>query len=493
MNSFRPKIEILGSDNINIIIEKAVEILSDAGIYIGSDNVMNSLKEHAGIEVLKGNIIKVKQETIEKCIKSTPSSFTVYPQDGLDPIYIGGNEVHFVAGSLGTHVIDRRSHRRRKPVSNDLIEHIKVLNQCHNIDFQSGSFLLSDVPREITSSYRYYLSILYSPKPMFGGAWDTEDFIYIKEMLTVLAGSEEELKRRPPAVICTNPSSPLGLTKIVSENIVGCSKAMLPAMLVPIPLAGGSSPVTLAGTLVQHTAENLGSLVLSQLSNPGAPLLFGGGPGILEMGKGTACQAATEAVMLGCAIAAIGKRLGLPTATNIGRADSKCIDYQAGEESGIALTMMALAGINMIRGSGTLEFCDVVSLEKLLLDNEICGMAKRLIKGIRFSPDTLAVDLIKELGLGYSSEGFIGAKHTRDWFKSEIFMPSDIIDRSTRREFEENGEKDALARAVDRIEAILARYQPREVDADKKKELDRIIKKHAQKYGMKDLPISDVH
>ena len=493
MNAFRPKLEILGSDQIDLIIEKAMDILVDSGIFIGSQMVLDNLREHTGIEIVKGNIAKIKKDTIENCVKSAPSNFTVYQQDTLDPIHIGESEVNFVAGSLGTHIVDRKTHMRRKPVSSDLVEHIKVLNKCDNIAFQSGSYLLSDVPREITSSYRFYLSILYSPKPMFGGAWDTEDFIYIKDMLVVIAGSEEELKRKPPAVICVNPSSPLGLTKIVAENIAGCSKASLPAMLVPIPLAGGSSPVTLAGTFVQHTAENLGGLVVSQLFNPGAALLFGGGPGILEMRKGTASQAATEAVMLGSAIGAIGKRLGLPTATNIGRADSKCVDYQAGEESGIALTVMALAGINMIRGSGTLEYCDVVSMEKVLLDNEICGMAKRLARGIGISADTLAVELIKERGLGYSSEGYIGTEHTRKWFKSEILMPSEIIDRSTRREFEETGGKDASKRAEDRTENILTDYDPREFDPDKKKELDKIMKRHAQKYGMERLPISEIY
>jgi len=492
MNAFRPKIEILDSDQIDTIIKKAMDILVDSGIFIGSQNVVDSLGEHSGLEIVKGNIVKIKRDTIEKCVNSAPSNFTVYRQDSQDPINIGGSEVNYVAGSLGQSIVDRETHIRRKPVSRDLVEHIKVLNKCDNITFQAGSYLLSDVPREITSSYRFYLSLLYSPKPMFGGAWDTEDFIYIKEMLAVIAGSEEELKRKPPAVICVNPSSPLGLTEIVAENIVGCSKASLPAMLVPIPLAGGSSPVTLAGTLVQHTAENLGGIVVSQLFNPGTALLFGGGPGILEMRKGTACQAATEAVMLGSAIGAIGKRLGLPTASNIGRADSKCVDYQAGEESGINLTLMALAGVNMIRGSGTLEYCDVVSMEKLLLDNEICGMAKRLVKGIGISADTLAVELIKERGLGYSSEGYVGAEHTMNWFKSEILMPSAIIDRSTRREFEETGEKNARQRAEERIEKILSDYEPREFDPDKKKELDAIMLRHAQKYGMKKLPISEI-
>jgi trimethylamine--corrinoid protein Co-methyltransferase len=129
-----------------------------------------------------------------------------------------------------------------------------------------------------------------------------------------------------------------------------------------------------------------------------------------------------------------------------------------------------------------------VSIEKLLLDNEICGMAKRLVTGIGVSPDTLAVELIKESGLGYSSEGYVGAEHTRSWLKSEIFMTSEVIDRSTRREFEETGERDARQRAEDRIEEIFSDREPRAFDPAKKKELDAIMLRHAQKYGMHKLP-----
>ena len=106
-----------------------MDILVDSGIFIGSQNVVDSLREHPGIEIVKGNIVKIKKETIENCVKSAPSSFTVYRQDTQDSINIGGSEVNYVAGSLGQSLVDRKTHMRRKPVSSDLVEHIKSPEQ----------------------------------------------------------------------------------------------------------------------------------------------------------------------------------------------------------------------------------------------------------------------------------------------------------------------------------------------------------------------------
>jgi len=403
---------------------------------------------------------------------------------------LAGDEVNYVAGAVAPYVYDENVSAQREPTSKDLIEFIKVVDRCDYVDFQTGSLLVCDVPRPIAGSYRYYLCLLYSPKPVFSGAFGTDDLLFIKDMLAAIAGGEKELEEKPLAVIATNPTSPLGLSEIVAENTVSCATYNIPAMLIPIPLAGGSSPVTLAGTLVQHTAENLAGLVVSQTARAGAPVVFGGGPSIMDMRSGMACQASTESVIMGGSIGQIAKRLRLPSATNTGRADSKRVDYQAGEESGIALILMALAGLNMIRGCGTLEYANVVSKEKLLIDNEICGMAKRMIRGMECSESALALDLIAERAA--SLDGYLSAPHTLQWFQSEIFIPSKLIDRGSRREFEEQGCKNAYERAVERAEKILAEYTPREIDTHKKKELDKIITAHARQHGMERLPVMEI-
>ena len=485
----RPTIKILDDLALDRIIDGAFSVLHQVGIHIGDPRALEMVGSQNGANI-DGDRVTLSRDLVERCLKTTPSQFHVYPQDTDEPLILAGDEVNYAAGSIGPYLYDGESGGLRSPTAVDLVNHVKVLDTCDHIDFQSGSLVVGDVPRPLTAAYRYYLSILYCPKPMFGGAIRDDDLPVIRDMLSVIAGGEKQLAEKPMAVISTNPSSPLGLTAMVAAHLVYCAETGLPAMLVPIPLAGGSSPVTLAGTLVQHTAENLGSMVLSQCAKPGARVLFGGGPSIMDMRKGTACQASTESVIMGASIGQIAKRLGLPSATNTGRADSKRVDYQAGEESGIALTAMALAGINLIRGSGTVEYANVISTEKLLIDNEICGMAKRMVQPFDTSDDALALDIISERGT--SSQGYLSAPHTLKWFRSQSFVPSDVIDRGTRREFEEKGSMDAFERAAAKMKTILGSYTPRQIDADKKKELDRIMLAYAKGFGADGLPITTI-
>ncbi len=485
----QPRLTFLNEAELDKIIDGAFEVLARVGVHIGSERVMDIVASQPGAQRV-GDRVTLSRDLVERCLKTCPAEVKLYRQDRDEPIVLAGDEVNFVAGSTVPYIYDPSSTGLREATSRDLVNHTKVIDRCDYIDLQSGSFVPSDVPKPIVSAYRYYLALLYSPKPMFSGAFGTDDIAVIWGVMSALAGGEKELSERPLALLCVNPSSPLGLTEVVAENAAFLAEKNFPMLMIPIPLAGGSSPVTLAGTLVQHTAENLATLVVSQTVRAGAPVIFGGGPSIMDMRKGTACQAASEAIMMGAAIGQIAKRLNLPSSTNTGRADSKCVDYQAGEESGSALTSMALARINLIRGSGTLEYANVVSTEKLLIDNEICGMAKRLIRPIDTGDEALALDVIFERGT--TTTGFLSSPHTLKWFKSEFFLPSDIIDRGQRREFEAQGSKDAFGRAQAGVQRILAEYEPRQIDAERKREADRVIAAYAKQHGMDQLPVTEI-
>jgi len=483
------RLAFLSDNDVERIIDAALIVLEKVGMHIGSPRVLERVGDHDGA-VVDRDRVTMRRSLVERCLKTTPSAITVYGQDDRQPLRLTGDNIHYVPDSSVPYIYDTRVRGCRQALAQDFVDLLKVGNRCENIDFVSGSLVVSDVPKPVTAAYRSFLCLLYSPKPLFTSAFGTDDIVIIHELFCAMAGGREAFDRRPIGLIGLNPSSPLGLTEIVASNLAYCAENNLSTMLIPIPLAGGSSPVTLAGTLVQHTAENLGALVVSQCIRPGHGLLFGGGPSIMDMRKGTACQASPEAVMMGASIGQIAKRLNLPCATNAGRADSKRVDYQAGQESGSALTLMALAGINMIRGAGMVEYANVMSPEKMLLDNEVCGMAKRITRGVDVSEETLALDVILERGT--TTQGFMSAPHTLKWFRTEAHLPSGVIDRGTRREFEESNGMDAYARARARMDVILAEYQPRTVDSDRVAEATRIISAYAKKHGMERLPITDL-
>jgi len=182
----------------------------------------------------------------------------------------------------------------------------------------------------------------------------------------------------------------------------------------------------------------------------------------------------------------MGKYYGMPTHTYACLSDSMIIDTQAGLETSMSGIVAQLAGINVISGVGGLEFVSTVSLEKLVIDNEICGMALRLDRGIETSEETLAVELIRELGPGGD---YLSTDHTFSWFKKEPYIPSSIIERRDRKNWEADGAKSAFEKAQDKVKDILANHRPAPLDKERADELDRVTLKIMKELGIDSLPL----
>lgn len=203
-----------------------------------------------------------------------------------------------------------------------------------------------------------------------------------------------------------------------------------------MPLSGFMAPVTLVGTLIQHTAETLSGVVISQLTNPGTPILYGGSPAIFDVRYETTPMGAIETMMIDCAYNEIGKYLKIPTQAYISLSDSKQLDAQSGLESGMGATLAVLSGINNISGPGMLDFESCQSLEKLILDNEICGMTLRMIKGIEPKEDFPSLPRFEEL---LKEKHLLISQHTRRYLKEEFYFPGPVIDRANRTRWQEEG------------------------------------------------------
>jgi trimethylamine--corrinoid protein Co-methyltransferase len=195
---------------------------------------------------------------------------------------------------------------------------------------------------------------------------------------------------------------------------------------------------------------------------------------------------AIETMMLGCSYAQIGKYYGLPTHMYLGLSDTKVVDAQCGFESGISITLGALAGINVISGPGMLNFENCQSFEKLVIDNSICGMALRLLDGVRVDDETMAVDLIRKVGPGGH---FLAEKHTMEWFRKEQFMPSELIDRQGSKAWKAAGSKDIVKRARDIVKKTLREHKPEPLASDVEKDLDKVMKNIMKRHKISTLPL----
>jgi len=203
------------------------------------------------------------------------------------------------------------------------------------------------------------------------------------------------------------------------------------------------------------------------------------------MREGTTPMGAIETHMIDCAYAQVGKALGMPTHAYLGMSDAKIVDAQAGLESGIGAVLGALAGVNMISGAGMLDFESCQSFEKLLVDVEIIGMAKRLIAGIQLRDQPIALDIMRPLG---HRADYLAVPHTQKWFRKEQYIPSPVLDRGSVDAWKQRGSKSARQRAGDRVKEQLAKYTPSPISAQLRDELRQITAKAAQQFGMDKLP-----
>jgi len=484
----RPKIRFLKDELIVKIISEAKEILCTLGIEIHNNKILSMLSDlGAKIDFNKSHVV-FTEELLNKSLETVSRSFKLYDINGKQTHDFSGYNVHFTPGSAALNILDPHSKKMRKPLTGDYIEYVKIVSQLNNIASQSTALIPSDVHEKISDSYRLLLSLLYSEKPVITGTFTIESFEVMKEFLLAVRGSENELHKKPLAIFSCCPTSPLKWSEVTSQNVIDCARYSIPVEFISMPLSGFVAPVTLTGTLIQHTTETLSGIAISQLSNPGTPILYGGSPAIFDVRYDTTPMGAIETMMIDCAYNEIGKYLGIPTQAYISLSDAKLLDAQAGIETGMGATLAALSGINNISGPGMIDFESCISLEKLVLDNEICGMMFRMLKGIEPKEDFPSLPLFEEL---LEEEHLLISKHTRRYLRDEHFFPGTIINRANSSRWVEEGASTLEDRAHNQVKELLINYEPSTLSKEIKSELIKLMEYEASEFGQTTLPERD--
>jgi len=479
------KFRILSESEVERIHEEALRVLESTGVYFDCEEALDVL-ETAGASVNRATgVVRFPRRLVLDAIKLAPSEIQLYDREGNPCVLLGGDRVHFDPGSCGVRFMESDGVTVRESRAEDLKKIVQVTDALPHIQLQSTAVVANDVPKEIADSYRLYIVLSHSKKPIITGAFSVDGLFDMKELLSAVAGGDEALAQKPRAVFDICPSPPLKWTHISARNIIDCARLGLPMEFVSMPMPGAASPATIAGSVVIHTAETLSGTTLAQLVRPSAKVVWGGAPVVFDMRSGTTPMSAVEATMIGCASTQMGKFYGLPTHTYTCLSDSKCNDSQAGLETAMGAVMGALAGINVISGPGMLDFVGTMSLEKLVIDNEICGLILRLLRGIDVNDDTLATELIVELGPGGD---YLNTKHTRQWFKKEVHMPGPAIDRKDRKTWEAQGHTTSDQRAR-KVVAEILKQKESEGPCGVQPVLDEAMKAVKKRAGADRLPL----
>ncbi len=484
----RPKLEFLSRETVERAIDEAYDLLMDPGVRVHYGEALQLLADGGATVDMESKIAKIPRSLAESAVETAPSSFHLHNLDGEPVVHYGGDDVHFDPGSTAIEIIDYGDNQSREPVTADCENFVRLAEMLPQIDAVATSIVCGDVPKTMGDWYRLYLLLLYARKPIVTGAFAIETFAIMHELLVAVSGSAEALAERPRAVFDVCPSPPLLWSEITCANLIDAARAGVPAELVSMPLMGATGPMTIIGSAVQHAAECLSGITIHQLAKPGSPIVWGGSPASFDMRTGTPPMGAIATIMIDCTYSQIGKMIkpgGLPTHAYLGMSDTKIVDAQTGLESATGAMLGALAGINMMSGPGMMDFESCFSLEKLVIDAEIVGMAKRLVAGVDDSEEPLALHVMREVG---HTGNFLKTRHTRDHFRNEDYIPSEVIDRDYRLTWFDKGALDISARAHRRVEQLIASYEPLPLADDMVRELQAIATRHARAEGLAQLP-----
>ncbi|MGD8360064.1 MAG: trimethylamine methyltransferase family protein [Gemmatimonadota bacterium] len=484
----RPTLRFLDEELIVRIIDEARGLLKTLGVTIHNPELLSVLGDHGAEVDLSAQHVKLTDEMMDQSLKTAPPSFRLYDVLGNQTHDFSGDNVHFTPGSAAVNVQDTDTGEIRRPLTADYVRYAKLMRSMDHIAAQSTAFIPSDVAAGISDSYRLFLSLLYCEKPVVTGAFSAGAFGVMRDLQVIVRGGAEELKGKPLTVFSACPTPPLQWSKAASQNLVDCARASIPVEYISMPLSGFVAPVTQVGSLIQHTAETLSGLVISQLSNPGTPVLYGGAPAIFDVRYETTPFGAVETMMIDCAYTEIGKFLGLPTQTYTAMSDAKRLDAQAGLETAMGATLAALVGTNNISGPGILDFINCQSLEKLVVDNEICGMSFRMLDGPKPREDFPSLPLFEEF---LREKHLIIADHTRRHLRDEIRFPGPVIDRANRARWEDDGKTTLRERASSEVKRLIREAEPSRLDDGVKEELIKRMEGEAREAGMDALPQRD--
>jgi len=481
----RPRVRFLDDALVDRILAEARELLATLGVEVHNEEAVSLLSDHGARVDTASSRVLIPPGLVDAALRTAPGVVRLFDAPGRPTHELGGDAVYFTPGSAAIHVLDHESGRIRLPSTPDYVRYVKVVSGLAHIAAQSTALVCADVPAAVSDSYRLFLSLLLGTKPVVTGAFSAEGLAVMLDLQVAVRGTAAALREKPLCVFSCCPTAPLKWSRATSQNVIDCARAGVPVELVSMPLAGFVAPVTLVGSVVQHAAETLSGVVLGQLAGPGSPVLWGGSPAVFDIRHETTPMGAIETMMLDCANAEVGRRLGLPTQGYIALSDSKALDAQAGLETGIGATLAALSGINSVSGPGMLDFESCQSLAKLVVDDEICGMVARLRRGIEPREDFPSRGLFDEL---LRDGHLLIAGHTRRHLREQIRFPGTVIERAPLGRWREEGERTLDERARDEVERLLAAWEPPCVGDETRRALRDRMTAAAREAGLAALP-----
>jgi len=469
----RSKFSLLSKDEIDDIHNATLEVLENPGLKIHSERALNIL-EKAGAKIdYEKKLASIPEYLVKEALKKAPKRVKYCARNPKYDFWLDKTSTHFTTDGQAIFIRDFETGERRPSTNDDLARWTILADYLSTVHVIWVSLTPTDVPEPIQRLTEFFTCLNNSEKHVEHGALGSKQAQYAMEMAATIVGGKEELRKRPIISAIQCPIAPLKYEKESMDAAIEFAKGGIPVVILSMPLTGLSGPATIAGSLVINNTEVLGNVVISQFTNPGAPVIYGGCPGCIDFKTGSYVKG-PETALLNAALTQLARYYDLPCEISGGSSSSKVPDAQAAYERTMILTITILSRPDILCGLGALESAKTMCPEMLLIDSEIIEAILRIADGFEVNDYTLAVDIIRKVGPGGH---FLAEKHTVDNILKEHWIPK-ISDRQPYDAWEKAGAKDIIKVAREKVKEILATHKPEPLPEDVRKEILDLLKKY---------------
>ena len=464
----------LSDDGIKTIHETAITILEKTGMTFesGLDDDTVDMLESAGARVdrIQGRIW-FPGKLIEGQVKKAPSRIVLYSRNGKNDLDLTENRVYLGTGGAAVKVLDLETGNTRSTTLDDIYQIGRLVDRLNNIHFYVRPCIPTDISESDYDVNMFYACLKSTSKHVMSGVNNEVGFHRIVDLASMIAGDKSLLQKRPFISIITSfVISPFKLSPLSTRIMQEANRHGIPVAISSAPMSGSTSPMTMAGTLAQLHAEQLAGICICQLTKAGAPVLYGGIPGMANMRTMGYRGGGVECGMMNAAIHQLARHIGVPNYNSSGLTDSKLPDAQAGWEKAMTTLLAVMGGSNYVHhAAGMLESMLAVAYEQYVIDDEIIGMCCKVLKGIEVDPDHLALEVIDSIG---PDGNFMVSEHTMEYMRKEYFDGNGVTDSRGRDKWEKDGGLDTRERARNLAKRILSETPTSHISAD----LDRSIR-----------------
>jgi trimethylamine--corrinoid protein Co-methyltransferase len=464
--------EFLSRDEIEQIHKTSMRAMEEVGVKFPYEEALAVFEKH-GFKT-DGEKVFFKEQQVMDALASVPRPFTIHAPNPDKSVVVGDGSPVFVPGYGAPFLVDYEV-GKREPTMADYEDLVRLADALPNQDM-SGHLLVepADVASEAAHLLMLKAHMLHSDKPFIGSAEGEAGARNTMEMAQILFG--EEIGDRPVTVGLINSLSPLGYSDEMLRALMVYARHRQPVIIAALAMAGSTGPITLAGLLAMQNAELLAGVVLTQLINPGTPAIYGSTSTNIDMKTGALAIGSPECSLMISGHAQLARYYGLPSRSGGTLADASFPDAQAGFESMFGLLTTVNSGIDFVlHAGGILTSYLAFSYEKLVLDDEMCGMMRRYEEGVEISPETLAYDVIANVG---SDGNYLMEMHTVKRCRTEFWTPA-VADRAGLEEWMDTGRKRAVDRAHERWQMLVAEHEDPPLDETTIRQLESFVEERS--------------